>query len=133
MAAVHSNLLADVSGASTADNATVVQWAATGGNNQKWQAVDAGGGNVYLRAVHSGKCLAPSGGSTADGAAMVQLTCNNQNSQKWQAVTTTTAGVYQLTVRPQRKVPGRQRRLDLQRRRASSNGPATATTISAGV
>ena len=96
MAAVHSNLLADVSSASTADNATVVQWQATGGNNQKWQAVDAGGGNVYLRAVHSGKCLAPSGASTADGAAMVQLTCNNLDSQKWQAVATTTAGVYQF-------------------------------------
>ncbi len=96
MAATHSNLLADVNGMSTADNAAVVQWSATGGNNQKWQAVDAGGGLVYLRAVHSGKCLAASGGSTADGAVMVQLTCNNQNNQKWQAVTTSTAGVYQL-------------------------------------
>ncbi len=96
MAALHSNLLADVNGVSTADNAAVVQWSATGGNNQKWQAVDAGGGLVYLRAVHSGKCLAASGGSTADGATMVQLTCNNQNNQKWQAVTTSTAGVYQL-------------------------------------
>jgi hypothetical protein len=74
----------------------VVQWQATGGNNQKWQAVDAGGGNVYLRAVHSGKCLAPSGGSTADGAATVQVTCNNQDSQKWQAVPTTTTGAYQF-------------------------------------
>lgn len=96
MTAQHSSKLADVTGNSTADNVAVVQWPATGGNNQKWQAVDAGGGFVYLKAVHSGKCLAASGGSTADGATMVQLTCNNQNNQKWQALPTSVAGVYQL-------------------------------------
>jgi PKD repeat protein len=96
MAAVHSNKLADVSGVSTADNAAVVQWAPTGGNNQKWQAVDAGSGAVYLKAVHSGKCLQASGGSTADGAAMVQVTCNNSTAQKWQATASGTVGVYQL-------------------------------------
>ena len=39
----------DVSGVSTADGAQITQWAATGGNNQKWQAVDAGNGAVYLQ------------------------------------------------------------------------------------
>ncbi len=58
LTANHSNKLADVSGVSTADNAVVHQWAATGGANQRWQAVDAGSGNVYLKAVHSGKCMA---------------------------------------------------------------------------
>jgi hypothetical protein len=96
IAATHSNKLADVNANSTADNAAVIQWAATGGNNQRWQAVDAGGGLVYLRAVHSGKCMAVSGASTATGATIVQLTCNNQNTQKWQAVPTSTAGVYDL-------------------------------------
>uniref|UniRef100_UPI00036780C9 RICIN domain-containing protein n=1 Tax=Catelliglobosispora koreensis TaxID=129052 RepID=UPI00036780C9 len=96
MTAQHSSKLADISGVSTADNAAAIQWAATGGNNQKWQAVDAGGGYVYLKAVHSGKCLAASGGSSADGATIVQLTCNNQNNQKWEAVATTTVGVYAL-------------------------------------
>ena len=96
MTAQHSGKLADVNGVSLADNATVIQWAATGANNQRWQAVDAGSGYVYLKAVHSGKCLAASGGSTADAAAMVQLTCNNQNNQKWQAIPTSTAGVYDL-------------------------------------
>jgi glucose/arabinose dehydrogenase/PKD repeat protein/type 1 glutamine amidotransferase len=96
LTAQSSSKLADVSGVSTADNAVVHQWAATGGNNQKWQAVDAGGGYVYLKAVHSGKCLAASGGSTADAAAMVQLTCTTNNNMKWQAVTTSTTGVYQL-------------------------------------
>ncbi|HCT77128.1 MAG TPA: glycosyl hydrolase, partial [Micromonosporaceae bacterium] len=96
MAAVHSSLFADVSGNSPNDNAAVIQWTATGGNNQKWQAVDAGGGRVYLKAVHSGKCMAVSGGSSADATPIVQLTCNNQDNQKWLAIATSTAGVYQF-------------------------------------
>src|SRR4029453_8726670 len=79
LAAQHSGRVVDVSGASTADGAQVVQWAATGGNNQKWQAVDAGSGAVYLKAVHSGKCLDLINGSTAQGAFLQQLTCNNGN------------------------------------------------------
>lgn len=96
LTAVHSGKLADVSGWSTADNGSVIQWPATGGDNQKWQAIDAGSGYVYLRAVHSGKCLDVNGASTADGAGIVQFTCNNQNNQKWQAIPTGTTGVYQL-------------------------------------
>jgi hypothetical protein len=92
--ATHSNRLMDVSGASTADGAQVVQWAATGGNNQKWQAVDAGNGAVSLRAVHSGKCLDLTNGSTAQGAFLQQLTCSSGNQQRFQVVPTTTAGVY---------------------------------------
>jgi hypothetical protein len=96
LTAQHSGKLADVNGVSTADNAVVHQWAATGGANQRWQAVDAGSGNVYLKAVHSGKCMAIAGGSTADAAGVVQLTCNNQANQQWTAVATSTTGVYQL-------------------------------------
>ncbi|GAB3937062.1 hypothetical protein GCM10027614_14590 [Micromonospora vulcania] len=68
LTAQHSGKLADVNGVSTADGAVVHQWAATGGANQKWQAVDAGGGFVTLRAVHSGKCMAVTGGATTTGA-----------------------------------------------------------------
>lgn len=96
LTAIHSGKLADVSGGSTADNAAVIQWPSHGGDNQKWQAVDAGGGNFSLKAVHSGKCLTVSGDSTADGTATTQFTCTNKNSQKWQAIPTGTAGVYQL-------------------------------------
>ena len=94
VAAQHSGKLVDVSGASTADGAQVVQWSATGGNNQKWQAVDAGGGAVYLKAVHSDKCLAVTDGSTAQGAFLQQFTCNNGNPQKFLVTPTTTVGVY---------------------------------------
>ncbi|MEU8608709.1 ThuA domain-containing protein [Actinoplanes sp. NPDC048791] len=92
--AQHSSKLIDVSAASTADGAQIVQWAATGGNNQKWQAVDAGGGAVYLKAGHSNKCLDLTGGSTAQGAFLQQFTCNNSNQQKFLVTATATAGVY---------------------------------------
>ncbi|MFC6023412.1 ThuA domain-containing protein [Plantactinospora solaniradicis] len=92
--AQHSGKLMDVSGVSTADGAQIHQWAATGGNNQKWQAVDAGSGAVYLKAVHSGKCVEVAGSSTAAGAFLQQATCNNGNQQKFTATTTGTSGVY---------------------------------------
>ena len=100
VAAQHSGKFVDVNGASTADNAQIVQWAATGGDNQKWQAVDAGAGAVYLKAMHSGKCLAVTGGSTAQGAFLQQSTCNNGNPQKFVATPTTTAGVYTVKSLP---------------------------------
>ncbi|WP_328849640.1 ThuA domain-containing protein [Micromonospora zamorensis] len=94
LTAQHSGKLMDVSGVSTADGAQITQWAATGGNNQKWQAVDAGSGAVYLKAVHSGKCVEVVGSSTAAGAFLQQATCNNGNQQKFTATATGTSGVY---------------------------------------
>ncbi|MBX7267644.1 ThuA domain-containing protein [Micromonospora sp. Llam7] len=94
LTAQHSGKLMDVSGVSTADGAQIHQWAATGGNNQKWQAVDAGGGAVYLKAVHSGKCAEVIGGSSTPGAFLQQATCNNSNQQKFTATATGTSGVY---------------------------------------
>ncbi|KOX08091.1 glycosyl hydrolase [Micromonospora sp. NRRL B-16802] len=94
LTAQHSGKLMDVSGVSTADGAQITQWAATGGNNQKWQAVDAGSGAVYLKAVHSGKCLDVVGGSTAQGAFLQQSTCSNANQQKFLVTATATTGVY---------------------------------------
>ncbi|MET8361673.1 ThuA domain-containing protein [Micromonospora sp. NPDC005171] len=92
--AQHSNKLMDVSGVSTADGAQITQWASTGGDNQKWQAVDAGNGALYLKAVHSGKCVEVVGSSTAAGAFLQQATCNNGNQQKFTATATGTSGVY---------------------------------------
>ncbi|MET7424591.1 ThuA domain-containing protein [Dactylosporangium sp. NPDC005555] len=94
LTAQHSGKNVDVNGVSTADEAQIIQWAPTGGNNQKWQAVDAGGGAVYLKAVHSGKCLDIIGGSTANGAFLQQFTCNNGNNQKFTVTPTGTSGVY---------------------------------------
>ncbi|RKR92094.1 glucose/arabinose dehydrogenase [Micromonospora pisi] len=95
LTATHSGKLADVSGVSTADGAVVHQWAATGGTNQRWQAVDAGGGTVQLKAVHSGKCMAVTGGSTAAGTGVSQVPCGTAASQRWQPVAQS-GGVYEL-------------------------------------
>ncbi|MFI6316689.1 ThuA domain-containing protein [Nonomuraea sp. NPDC050556] len=83
LTAAHSNKAADVSGRSTADGATVVQWAPNSGTNQQWKATDAGGGAFTLAAVHSGKCLDVTGASTADSALLIQWTCGTGNNQKW--------------------------------------------------
>jgi glucose/arabinose dehydrogenase/PKD repeat protein len=96
LTAQHSGKLADVSAVSTADGAAVHQWEATGGANQKWQAVDAGAGTVQLKAVHSGKCLDVPGNSATGGTQLIQYTCSGGANQKWEAVGTGTAGVYQL-------------------------------------
>ncbi|WBB80991.1 ThuA domain-containing protein [Micromonospora sp. WMMD882] len=94
LTAQHSNKLMDVNGVSTADGAQIHQWAATGGNNQKWQAVDAGNGAVQLKAVHSGKCAEVTGGSTAAGAYLQQATCGTGNQQKFTVTATGATGVY---------------------------------------
>ncbi|MCM4081196.1 ThuA domain-containing protein [Paractinoplanes hotanensis] len=96
LTAQHSTKLMDVSGASTADGATINQWAATGGANQRWQAVDAGGGAVNLKALHSNKCVEVTGNSSAAGAFLQQATCTSGNQQKFTATPTGTTGVYTL-------------------------------------
>ncbi|MEV0531445.1 RICIN domain-containing protein [Kitasatospora sp. NPDC050463] len=62
----------DVSGASTADGAALVQWARHDGANQRFQFVDSGDGYYRLKAQHSGKVLDVYGFSTVDRADIVQ-------------------------------------------------------------
>jgi hypothetical protein len=79
----NSSLVMDVSGGSTADGATVIQWGANGGANQKW-ALTRVGGNVYtLTNAGSGKCLEVPGGSTAQGTQLDQSACNGGAQQHW--------------------------------------------------
>jgi cytochrome c len=96
LTAQHSGKLLDVNAASTADGAQINQWAPTGGANQRWQAVDAGGGSVTLRAGHSGKCAEVTGGSSAAGAFLQQATCTSSTQQRFTATPTGTSGVYTL-------------------------------------
>lgn len=56
-----SGKLLDVQGASTADNATVVQWTGNNGADQRWQLVDAGNGYSKLKNLNRGKVLGVSG------------------------------------------------------------------------
>ena len=82
----NSGQLLDVANASTADNATVVQWTDDNGANQHWTLTAAGNGYYKIKNVKSGKLLAVSGSSTTAGAQLVQTTDTNADSQLWQAV-----------------------------------------------
>jgi glucose/arabinose dehydrogenase len=82
----HSGKRADVAGASTADNAAVVQMAASGAASQDWQFTDMGGGYYRISNRNSGRCLDVSGASTADGAVVIQWACGTGANQQWQMV-----------------------------------------------
>ncbi|MBB5803539.1 hypothetical protein F4560_003307 [Saccharothrix ecbatanensis] len=84
IASRRSGKLLDVSGASTADGATVIQWTDQNGANQRWQLVDGGNGYTKIKNVNSGKVLDVSEASTASGAQLVQNTDTSANSQLWQ-------------------------------------------------
>ncbi|MGW2962787.1 RICIN domain-containing protein [Streptomyces sp. NPDC001220] len=80
---VNSGLLADVYQASTADNASVVQWQSNSGTNQQWNIVRVSGNLYKIVNRNSGKVLDISDGSHAKGAALVQKTYNGGNNQLW--------------------------------------------------
>jgi hypothetical protein len=73
----------DVSTASTADAARVVQWTCTGGRNQQWEVQDAGGDYLRLVARHSGKCLDVPSSSLVDGTRLQQYACNGGQNQQF--------------------------------------------------
>jgi hypothetical protein len=70
----------EVLNSSTANGATVGQFACHGGANQKWYLNRSNGliGNAF-----SGKCLEVYGWSTADSAAVVQWECHGGANQIW--------------------------------------------------
>ncbi len=79
----NSGRVLDIYQHSIADGGDAVQWGWNGGNNQKWQVQDAGGGYVRLVNGNSGKCLDVYQSSTANGGNVVQWTCNGGNNQQW--------------------------------------------------
>ncbi|MFJ7214997.1 RICIN domain-containing protein [Amycolatopsis sp. NPDC098790] len=60
----------DISGASTSDNAAVIQYACHSGTNQQFRLQPAGTNTFTVVAVSSGKCITPS------GSVLVQLPCS---------------------------------------------------------
>ncbi len=63
----NSGKVLDVSGSSTADGASVLQWTWHSGTNQQWSLVSLSGGYYEIVNRNSGKVLDVSGSSTADG------------------------------------------------------------------
>ena len=79
LVAAHSGKCLDVTGASTADGAAVIQWTCGSGTNQQWTL--ASNGSIVSRS--SGKCLDVPGFSTTDGTALDQWACNGGANQSF--------------------------------------------------
>lgn len=84
----NSGKVLDVSGSSTADGASVLQWTWHSGTNQEWSLVSTGDGYYEIVNRNSGKVLSVSGSSTVDGAAVVQWTWNSGANEEWSLVAT---------------------------------------------
>ncbi len=76
----------DVSGQSTADGASIIQWTYNGGKNQQWALKQAGAGYVTIQSVNSGKALDIANVSTADGAKVNQWMMNGQGNQQFKLI-----------------------------------------------
>jgi PKD repeat protein len=92
----------DVLGFSTADGASIGQWAYGGGDNQLWHIKELGGGYFQLINKFSGKALDNSG-SLDDGTVVAQYGPNSGPNQQWQ-VTDMSGGYYKLKNRTSSKV-----------------------------
>jgi hypothetical protein len=84
LVAQHSGKLADISGVATTAGALLQQWSATGGQNQRFDFLDSGGGYYRIRARHSGLVLQVASNST--GANITQQPDSNATSQQWRVV-----------------------------------------------
>jgi lysophospholipase L1-like esterase len=78
-----SGLSMDVSGASTADGATIVQYPARSGLNQQFDVVALGDGSYSIRPAHSGKSLDVFNRNPNDGAELRQWTYSGGSNQRW--------------------------------------------------
>jgi hypothetical protein len=74
---------ADIEGPSTDNGAVLHQWSWTGGDNQWWWRIDAGGGYYKVVSRHSDKCLDVAGPSRDAGATVHQWECYDTDSQLW--------------------------------------------------
>ena len=86
---VNSCKVLDVTGASTADGAQIIQYEWNGGENQKWSFIPLSGkdkGYYRIESVNSGKCLDINGGSKEAGAKLIQYTLNNGDNQKFKLI-----------------------------------------------
>lgn len=88
----------DVSGASTADSATIVQAPATSGTDQQWQLVPTGDGYYKIVNVNSGKQLNIPGATSTSGTQLIQYHDDDGTNAQWR-ITATGNGSYTLAAR----------------------------------
>ncbi len=94
----NSGKVLDVTGASTADGATIEQWTDNGGQNQQWSLVSVGSGYYKIVSRGSGKVLDVPGASTVNGATIEQWTDNGAMNQQWSLVSVG-SGYYKIVSR----------------------------------
>lgn len=75
----------DVAGNATNNNANVQQYEINngGGDNQRWEFVDVGGGYYNIKVKSTSKCLSQ---RTYSNTNVVQQNCNGYNRQKWELI-----------------------------------------------
>ncbi|MFE2710040.1 glycosyl hydrolase family 95 catalytic domain-containing protein [Streptomyces mirabilis] len=83
-----SGKVLDIKDGSTADGATAIVWAWSGGINQQWRFQPNHDGSFRLVSVKSGKVLESPGGSTTKGQVLDQWTDNSATHQWWKVVPT---------------------------------------------
>ncbi|MGN9908760.1 glycosyl hydrolase family 95 catalytic domain-containing protein [Phytohabitans sp. LJ34] len=83
-----SGKVLDVSGASTANGAKIIQWSWTGATNQQWRLEPNADQSFRLVSRGSGKVLESPGGSTAQGTQLDQWSDTAGTHQWWRLVAT---------------------------------------------
>jgi Predicted membrane protein len=81
---VKSGMVVDDPKSSTTTNTQLIQYPATGYNNQKWMLVPAANGSWTLKNALSGLCVGAENASTSIRAPVVQATCTSGAEQEWQ-------------------------------------------------
>jgi len=79
-----SGMVMDDPRSSTTSNTQLIQYPATGYDNQKWILAPAANGSWTLKNVLSGLCVAAENASTSIRAPVVQATCTSGAEQQWQ-------------------------------------------------
>ena len=94
---VNSGLYMDISGASTANGANAIQWAANSGLNQQFQLLPYGSGYYTIIARQSGECLEVDSSSTNEGTPVIQWPSTYASNQLWLLQPGLDTGAYVLT------------------------------------
>ncbi|MCX5264834.1 RICIN domain-containing protein [Streptomyces sp. NBC_00199] len=92
----NSKQVMDVSGSSTSNGGSVIQWPWSGSANQQWKFLPNHDGSFRLSNVHSGRVLDNPGASTSAGTALDQWQDTNAGNQWWKLVPAATSGSYHL-------------------------------------
>ncbi|WP_199044483.1 RICIN domain-containing protein [Glycomyces salinus] len=81
LSAQHSGKYADIDAISTSPGAALIQWPATGRDNQAFEFVEAGDDYYRIKARHSGLCLQVANNN--NGADITQESESDSASQQW--------------------------------------------------